>query len=183
MWNSRSCLNELCDVYEIILKAARASSRSHENCFLKICLFLCIYLAVLGFSWGTRDLVPWPGIELGSPALGARSQSLIHQGSPSWLLLWNRFYSEPALPPSQVLPGYFTLYLIHPIKHKHLCFFAVNLFLFHLVSPPRMKWLIPPPIFFDPILNIIWILWQHYCIFYPHLSSFSLTSTSKCVLR
>ena len=90
--------------------------------------------------------------------------------------------SEPTLPPSQLLPGYFTLYLIHPIKHEYLCFFPVNLFLFQLISPPKGR-LIPPPIFFDPILNIIWTLWQHYYIFYPHLSSFSLTSTSKCVLH
>ena len=72
-------------------------SHSHGNCFLKICLFLFIYLAALGFSWGTWDLVPWPGIELGSPALGAQSQLPVHQGRPSWQLLWNPCYSSPVI--------------------------------------------------------------------------------------
>ena len=35
-----------------------------------------IYLAAPGLSCSTRDLVPWPGIEPGSPALGARSLNL-----------------------------------------------------------------------------------------------------------
>ena len=30
------------------------------------------YLTTLGLSCGTRDLVPWPGMEPGPPALGAR---------------------------------------------------------------------------------------------------------------
>ena len=36
-------------------------------------IYLFIYLAALGLSCGTRDLVPWPGIEPGTLALGARS--------------------------------------------------------------------------------------------------------------
>ena len=72
---------------------------------------LNIYLAVLGLSSGTRDIrsllqhmgclvvacellvaawefqCSWPGIEPGSPALGAWSQPLDHRGSPSWLPL------------------------------------------------------------------------------------------------
>ena len=35
--------------------------------------YLFIYLAVPGLSCGMRDLVPWPGIEPGPPALGAWS--------------------------------------------------------------------------------------------------------------
>jgi len=31
--------------------------------------------AMLGFSWGMQDLVPWPGIKPGSPALGTRNLS------------------------------------------------------------------------------------------------------------
>ena len=34
-----------------------------------------IYLAVPGLSCGMRDLVPWPGIKPGPPALGAQSLS------------------------------------------------------------------------------------------------------------
>ena len=37
--------------------------------------FLFIYLAAPGLSCGMWDLVPWPGIEPGLPALGARSLS------------------------------------------------------------------------------------------------------------
>ena len=33
-------------------------------------------------SYGLWDLVPWPGIKLGPPALGTQSQPLDHQGSP-----------------------------------------------------------------------------------------------------
>ena len=38
-------------------------------------IFMFIYLAALGLSCGMWDLVPWPGIELGRPALGAWSLS------------------------------------------------------------------------------------------------------------
>ena len=34
--------------------------------------FLFIYLAVPGLTWGMWDLVPWPGIKPGPPALGAQ---------------------------------------------------------------------------------------------------------------
>ena len=35
----------------------------------------CLYLAVLGLSWGMQNLVPQPGIELKGPALGMQSLS------------------------------------------------------------------------------------------------------------
>ena len=44
--------------------------RTVKNVFFKK---IFIYLAVLGVSCGMQDLVPWPGIEPGSPALGAWS--------------------------------------------------------------------------------------------------------------
>ena len=41
-----------------------------------------IYLVVLGLRCSMGDLVPWPGMKLGLPALGMWSQPLDHQGSP-----------------------------------------------------------------------------------------------------
>ena len=43
--------------------------------FKYLFIYLFIYLAALGLSCGMRDLVPWPGIESGPPALGAQSLS------------------------------------------------------------------------------------------------------------
>ena len=40
-----------------------------------ICFKLIIYLAALGLSWGTQDLVPWPGIDPRPPALEVWSLS------------------------------------------------------------------------------------------------------------
>ena len=36
-------------------------------------IYVSIYLAVSGLSCSMWDLVPWPGIEPGPPALGAQS--------------------------------------------------------------------------------------------------------------
>ena len=41
--------------------------------FKKYLIIIFIYLAVLGLGWGMWDLVPWPGIKPGPPALGACS--------------------------------------------------------------------------------------------------------------
>ena len=43
--------------------------------FLNIVKLLFIYLTALGLSCGMQDLVPWPGIEPGPPALGVRNLS------------------------------------------------------------------------------------------------------------
>ena len=43
--------------------------------FLNLIFFFNIYLAVSGLSCGMWDVVPWPGIEPGLPALGAWSFS------------------------------------------------------------------------------------------------------------
>ena len=43
--------------------------------FFKCSFVYLIYLSALGLSCGMWDLVPWPGIELGRPALGAWSLS------------------------------------------------------------------------------------------------------------
>ena len=40
---------------------------------LRDAISLLIYLTVLGLSFSTWDLVPWPGIELGRPALGIQN--------------------------------------------------------------------------------------------------------------
>ena len=42
---------------------------SHQLLFWFVCLFVFIYLAAPGLSCSMRDLVPWPGIEPGPPAL------------------------------------------------------------------------------------------------------------------
>ena len=48
-------------------------------------LGLSCSLRDLGSLCGMWDLVPWPRIEPGSPALSAESQPLDHQGSPTAL--------------------------------------------------------------------------------------------------
>ena len=42
-----------------------------NQCLFNVSLFA--YLAVLGLSGGMWDLVPWPGIEPGHPALEAQN--------------------------------------------------------------------------------------------------------------
>lgn len=52
------------------------------------------------FSCGMRDLVPQSGIESRPPALGAQSQPLDHQGSPS---IWFKLkYVVSHIPPSNM---------------------------------------------------------------------------------
>ena len=50
--------------------------KGEEIFFFKKCPFVClIHLSALGLSCGIWHLVPWPGIDLGPPALGAWSLS------------------------------------------------------------------------------------------------------------
>ena len=84
------CLEDYEVIHKGEFKVANSASLSHFqsffttterwklNCFFKFYLF--IYLAAPGLtcsvralSCGIRDLVPWPGIEPGPPALGAWS--------------------------------------------------------------------------------------------------------------
>ena len=64
-----------------------------ENLQSKFSKIFIIYLAMLGLSCGMWDLVPWPGIEPESPALGA--WSLSHRTTrevriKQFWILWNR---------------------------------------------------------------------------------------------
>ena len=45
------------------------------SCFINIYFYFIMYWAAPGLSEDMWDLIPWPGIEPGSPALGARSPS------------------------------------------------------------------------------------------------------------
>lgn len=54
-------------------------------------IFTFVHSAALGLSCGTWDLVPWPGLEPRSPALGA----LDHQGSPRCRVFIIIFPTEP----------------------------------------------------------------------------------------
>ena len=82
---------------------------SVEDCLKKYIFFLLIYFLIWLywvlvvahriFSWPTWDLVPWPGIERGAPAL--RAGSLSHWTAVevlcSWSLSYNREASTPYL--------------------------------------------------------------------------------------
>ena len=70
------------------------------NIFKNLCI---IYLATLGLSCSMWDLVPWPGIKLRSPALGA--QSMDHQGNASILFIHSIYNSLHLLIPPSVLPS------------------------------------------------------------------------------
>ena len=54
-------------------KCIKPTQAGENLLFIFIFLEVCIYLAAPGLSCGMRDLVPWPGIEPGTPALGVRS--------------------------------------------------------------------------------------------------------------
>ena len=75
---------------------------------LFIYLFIFIfYLAALGLSCSMRDLVPWPGIEPGPPALGAQSPS---------------HWTTREVPTQQ---SWFQL-VLHPVQHFAWCTLHVS---------------------------------------------------------
>ena len=75
---------------------------------LFIYLFIFIfYLAALGLSCSMRDLVPWPGIEPGPPALGAQSPS---------------HWTTREVPTQQ---SWFQL-VLHPLQHFAWCTLHVS---------------------------------------------------------
>ena len=50
--------------------------------YLLIWLYQVFVVAFEPLSCGMQDLIPWSGIKVGPPALGAQSQPLDHNGSP-----------------------------------------------------------------------------------------------------
>ena len=77
-------------------------------------------------SCGLWDLVPWPGMEPGPPALGAGSQPLDRQGSSSHStltfflsLLGSKFFT-PSDPPVYSWHFYWPIHVVQKPKKPHL---------------------------------------------------------------
>ena len=85
-----SCLTDVFIIW-IYTPSPQAHERIYRASFQKYLFFT--YLAMLGLSCGMWDLVPWPGIEPESPALGA--WSLSHRTTrevpiKQFWMVWNR---------------------------------------------------------------------------------------------
>ena len=89
------------DVFPSILNP---SLKKKKNIYIYIYIYLFVYLAVPGLSWGMQDLllwhirslscgmwdlIPWWGIEPGSPELGAQSLSHSTSREVPWAILNN----------------------------------------------------------------------------------------------
>ena len=59
------------------------SSHLKNYLFIQLCWVLLVACRIFDLHCGMWDLVPWPGIEPGPPALGMQSQPLDPQESPS----------------------------------------------------------------------------------------------------
>ena len=71
------CLLAICVIFFFLLRNVYSNPLlilgGYLSFYFYFLNYIFIYLAVLGLGCSTRDIVPWPGIKPGPPALGAQS--------------------------------------------------------------------------------------------------------------
>ena len=100
--------------------------------FIYLLFLIFIYLRAAGLSCSMWDLVPWPGIEPGTPALGTQNLShWITRGVSELFLFVYELFTTAFLPTSEMERPLLKGYCVWALQiHMDLNVFTVDVFIF-----------------------------------------------------